>query len=114
MKLFMVMMLGFAACAAAPSALTIRERAHEVEQPVQMPEGMEGAPQLVAYPGSEVALVSNAPDEVYEFDGIYYCFLHGNWFHAYALNGPWIFTEMKKIPVDLFQVRGSLPPGVRR
>jgi len=104
----------FAACASTAPAFTIQEREPRRENPDAFPAPLEGDARLVDYPGSDVSYVANVPDEVYEYGGVYYCFLRGHWFRAYELKGPWIFTEMKDVPADLFRVRGHLPPGVTR
>ncbi|MGH7163290.1 MAG: hypothetical protein ACREID_07385, partial [Planctomycetota bacterium] len=99
-----------AACANPPPSLAMRLETREARPPSAIPVGYAVEPRLLPYPGTQVFRVANAGGEVYFLDGVYYCFHDGNWFAAEAVRGPWLWQEMKRVPADLFRVRGQLPP----
>lgn len=108
----LALLAAVAACAAAPTGITLPDWSPRHESPATTPTGQDVDPLLVAYPGRDVSRVSNVEDEIYVFDGLYYCFLKGHWFRSTSMKGPWVVVEMKDVPPDLFSVRGHMPPGI--
>lgn len=103
-----------AACASAPSRLTMPDIHPEAARPDAAPPAQAGAPRLVPYPGLDVSYVANGQGEVYFCRKHYYCWFDDNWFRADTLQGPWDFIEMKYVPGDLFRARGHLPVALER
>jgi hypothetical protein len=103
-----------AACASAPSRVSMPDIRPEAPAPEAAPPAQALVPRLVPYPGLDVSYVANGEGEVYFSRKAYFCFFDGNWFRAETMQGPWDFVEMKYVPGDLFRARGHLPLALER
>ena len=55
---------------------------------------LDGEPQYVPVPGTELLWVSNTESDLFRVgkDGLFYYLVTGRWFKAPAINGPWTFA----------------------
>jgi len=111
----MLLLAMCAGCAHTPAPMTIPEYVPEDEVAsidVQPRIVAEIEPELVEYPGLGVQLVANVAEETYCYHDRFYCFVEGRWFRSEAMRGPWGAVSMKYVPVEIYRVRGHLPPSL--
>ena len=72
-------------------------------------------PQVVIVPGTQVYTVPGVAFDVFVFNGHYYSYHHGTWFHAVSHGAPWTPVAVTAVPVAVRTVPAShwkTPPPV--
>ncbi|MGH8173659.1 MAG: hypothetical protein ACREPX_10945, partial [Rhodanobacteraceae bacterium] len=68
---------------------------------------VNGDPEFVDIPGTQLAYVSNTGSDVIvdkSRDNAWYVLISGRWFTAASSNGPWAFVDGKSLPADFMKI----------
>jgi hypothetical protein len=74
---------------------------HLGNQPVPPPIALQAPPEMVYDEGLRVYMAVGIPHDLFFYNNAYYYHVDGNWYRSGYYRGPWVRTEMGRIPRGL-------------
>lgn len=70
---------------------------------------LDGAPEWVAIPGTQLEFVENTTGNVFRTGTTFYALLSGRWFRASSLDGPWSHVPQANLAPDFAKIPDTSP-----